>query len=131
VATTRRLGWWQVTATAQCVPQLRRALLAAISGRGLDDDAVALAISEALANVVLHAYPTGEGLVTLTAEMSPTELVVIVADHGIGARSFEVGSAASGLGLGLALIHELCSTSTTEPTSDGTTITMSFTTTAT
>jgi serine/threonine-protein kinase RsbW len=129
VVGTRRLGWWQVTATAQCVPQLRRALVAAIDGRGLDDDAVALAVSEALGNVVRHAYPDSEGLVTLTAEISPTELVVVVADQGVGARSFESGSA-SGLGIGLALIRALCSTASIDPTSDGTTVTMSFPTAA-
>ena len=120
-----RLGEWQAVAVPESVPKLRRALLAAIRGRGFPDMDVGLAATEALSNVVRHAYPDGEGPVALTAEASPTELVVVVADEGVGARSFELSSI-PGLGIGLRLIHELCHSATVEPTSDGTTVTMTF-----
>ena len=102
-----RLGEWHAVAVPESVPKLRRALLAKIQGRGFHDLDVGLAVTEALSNVVRHAYPGGEGPVTLTAEASPSELVVVVADEGVGARSFELSST-SGLGIGLRLIHELC-----------------------
>ena len=107
------------------VPKLRRALLAAIQGRGFPEMDVGLAVTEALSNVVRHAYPNGEGPVTLTAEASPSTLVVVVADEGVGARSLELKRTA-GPGVGLRLIHELCHHATIEPTSDGTTGTMTF-----
>ena len=120
-----RLGEWQTLAVPPIVPKLRRALLAAIHGRGFPDMDVGLAATEALSNVVRHAYPKTEGPVTLTADASPNELVVTVADEGVGARSFELSSI-PGLGIGLRLIHELCQSATVEPTSDGTTVTMTF-----
>lgn len=124
---SERLGWWQVSAVAAGVPRLRHLVLGAIRGRGFDGDAVGLAVTEAATNVVRHAYPDAEGDITLSVEASAVELVVVVADQGIGARSFFLGSE-SGLGLGLALIRELCAGMTVEPTSQGTTVTMRFST---
>ena len=119
------LGEWHAVAVPDSVPELRRALHAKIQGRGFHDLEVGLAVTEALSNVVRHAYPGGEGPVTLTAEASPSELTVIVADEGIGARSLELKRTA-GLGIGLRLIYELCHRASIEPTSDGTTVTMIF-----
>lgn len=106
---------------------MRRALLAIIVGRGFDEDAVALAATEAITNVVRHAYQAAGGLVTLTAAASPDELVVVVADEGAGMRSLTLESDAKGRGMGLALIRELCAHVRIEPTHDGTTLTMRFT----
>ena len=121
-----RLGEWHAVAVPKCVPNLRRGLLAAIRGRGFDEMDVGLAVTEALSNVVRHAYPGSEGPVTLTADASSSELVVAVGDQGVGARSFAL-SATPGLGIGVRLIHELCHHATIVPGSDGTTVTMTFT----
>jgi hypothetical protein len=48
-----------------------------------------------------------------------------VADEGAGDRSFTL-RADPGLGMGLALIRELCSSVRIDPTSAGTTVTMRF-----
>jgi anti-sigma regulatory factor (Ser/Thr protein kinase) len=109
------------------VPELRRALGAAIAGRGFDKDAVALAATEAITNVVRHAYQTPGGWVTLTAAASADELVVVVADSGLGMRSLILKSDSKSLGMGLALIRELCAHVRIEPTHAGTTLTMRFT----
>jgi anti-sigma regulatory factor (Ser/Thr protein kinase) len=84
-----------------------------------------LAITEALANVVLHAYPTHEGDVSVVAELVDTDLVVVVSDAG--ARGFESAQSA-GLGLGLGLIRGLCPGAVIAATPAGTAVTMRFTT---
>jgi anti-sigma regulatory factor (Ser/Thr protein kinase) len=109
------------------VAELRRALQATIAGRGFDEDAVALAATEAITNVVLHAYQAPGGSVTLTATASADELVVVVADEGVGMRSLTLRGDPKGLGMGLALIRELCADVRIEPTPAGTTLAMRFT----
>jgi hypothetical protein len=74
-------------------------LLGRIAGRGFDTDAVALAVIEAVTNVVRHAYSAPGGTVMLRAEASPDELVVVVADEGIGSRG-DIARRNPGLGVG-------------------------------
>jgi anti-sigma regulatory factor (Ser/Thr protein kinase) len=107
------------------VPQLRRSLRDTIAGRGFDDDAVALAATEAITNVVRHAYPRS-GPVTLSVEASAEEILVVVADEGIWTRKGTTRRDPSH-GVGVALIHELCARARIEPTHSGTTVTMRFT----
>lgn len=107
------------------MPRIRRDLLHGLCGRGFDQVAVSLAVTEAIANVVLHAYPTGHGHVTVTADIVEDELVVVVSDSGVGGHSFQ-SSGQAGLGLGLALIRELSTSATIVPTGEGTTVTMQF-----
>jgi anti-sigma regulatory factor (Ser/Thr protein kinase) len=123
---SERLGAWHVLAVPSSVPELRRALRASIARRGFDEDAVALAATEAVTNVVRHAYQT-RGSVTLTAAAFADELVVVVADEGLGMRSLTLQSDPKSLGMGLALIRELCAHVRIEPTHTGTTLTMRFT----
>jgi anti-sigma regulatory factor (Ser/Thr protein kinase) len=122
---SERLGSWRVPAVPGSVPELRRAVRAVIADRGFEDVAVGLAVTEAVTNVVRHAYSGSVGSVTLSADASTEELVLIVADEGVGGRSFTL-RADPGLGLGLALIRELCSSVRIDPTNAGTTVTMRF-----
>ena len=118
---------WRLPAIPGSVPRLRRELLEAISGLGFDEEAVALAVTEALTNAVRHAYPGSQGPVTLSVEQSPDRLVVVVIDEGIGARSFTArGGADRGMGMGLPLLQELCASVRVEPGSSGTAVTMDF-----
>jgi len=121
-----QLGTWRVSAVARSVPQLRRALQERIAGRGLDEEAVALAATEAISNVVRHAY-LRSGPVSLSVQASTEEVLVVVADEGIWARKDTTRNRSS-RGIGLALIHELCASARIEPTDTGTTVTMRFTT---
>jgi serine/threonine-protein kinase RsbW len=66
---------------------------------------VRLAVSEACANVIVHAYRDSEGLLELTASTLPDRtLEIVVRDHGLG-----MGPRADspGLGVGLPLIAAL------------------------
>jgi len=116
---------WRVPAVPNAVWELRRMLLTRIDGRGFDTDAIALAVTEAVTNVVRHAYSAPGGTVMLRAEASADELVIVVADEGIGSRG-HVARRNPGLGMGLALIRELSTSVRIEPTPSGTTITMRF-----
>jgi anti-sigma regulatory factor (Ser/Thr protein kinase) len=74
---------------------------------GLDVDVwpVGLVISEAVTNVVLHAYRHREpGSVRMKATVADGLLTVVVADDGIG---MSPRSDSPGLGVGLALIRRL------------------------
>jgi anti-sigma regulatory factor (Ser/Thr protein kinase) len=100
-------------------------LLAGITGRGFDTDAVALAVTEAVTNVVRHAYSAPGGTVMLSAETSRDELVVVVADEGIGSRG-DIARRDPGMGVGLALIRELSTSVYIDATNTGTIVTMRF-----
>lgn len=63
---------------------------------------VALAVSEAVTNAVLHAYRDGRtGNVRVVACGRPTEFVVVVRDYGCGMRPHPESP---GAGFGLAII---------------------------
>lgn len=69
---------------------------------------IRLAVTEACANVVVHAYPSGEeGPMEVLASMCEGELTVLVRDWGAGVRP---RSDSPGLGLGLSLIAALAET---------------------
>ena len=66
---------------------------------------IRLAVTEACANVVVHAYPDGrEGQMEVVAAMQDETLTVLVRDWGCGIRP---RPDSPGLGLGLSLIAAL------------------------
>jgi anti-sigma regulatory factor (Ser/Thr protein kinase) len=66
---------------------------------------VELAVAEAVANSVLHAYPDrAQGTINVRAELLGDDLVVSVADDGTGMRP---NLERRGLGIGLAMIGRL------------------------
>jgi serine/threonine-protein kinase RsbW len=66
---------------------------------------IRLAVTEACANVVVHAYPDGqEGQMEVVASMEGETLTVLVRDWGCGIRP---RPDSPGLGLGLSLIAAL------------------------
>ena len=83
---------------------------------------VALAVSEAVTNVVKYAYgPGGEGNVAFGASSEDGWLELRVADGGDGFRE----GASDGLGLGLQIIAHLCGDLTIVQ-EDGTEVIMRF-----
>jgi serine/threonine-protein kinase RsbW/stage II sporulation protein AB (anti-sigma F factor) len=68
-------------------------------------DSIRLAVSEAATNVVVHAYQDHPGQIQLDAGLASGELWVLIADDGFGMRP-RLDS--PGLGVGLALISQVC-----------------------
>ena len=117
-----------VAAEPARISGVRRAVcaLAAHAGLGADRRAeVALAVGEACANVVVHAYPGPRpGRLLVTAWTTPEGLVVEVRDQGVGMAP---RPDSPGLGLGLPLITSLATSVDLDVTpAGGTTMRMSF-----
>jgi anti-sigma regulatory factor (Ser/Thr protein kinase) len=68
---------------------------------------VKLAVTEACTNVVVHAYPDGEGPLGVSAWVHDDRLTVVVHDEG---RGMLPRADSPGLGLGLPLIATLAET---------------------
>jgi serine/threonine-protein kinase RsbW len=93
-------------ATPDAIPKLRHAVADYARAVGIDGsqlDGVRLAVSEALSNVVLHAYEDEPGCLHLTARVVGDELWVLVADDGRGHNASPIRP---GLGWGLAFITD-------------------------
>jgi anti-sigma regulatory factor (Ser/Thr protein kinase) len=114
-------------AIAESVPVARRALMAVAEAAGVGDDqleAVSLSVSEALTNVVVHAYPGRSGWIQVSAWTAGRELVILIADEGHGLHAH---SDSPGLGVGLALIAKLTDEfEILQPPSGGTQVKMRF-----
>jgi anti-sigma regulatory factor (Ser/Thr protein kinase) len=89
-----------VTDARQAIAELAAA--AGARGERLDD--IRLASSEALSNVVQHAYAGQTGQIHATARVANGELWVLISDDGCGLHA---GRQSDGLGLGLALIAQV------------------------
>ncbi|UOX93533.1 ATP-binding protein [Amycolatopsis sp. FBCC-B4732] len=93
---------------------------------GLDLEArqaVLLAAYEAMANVVVHAYRGGDGVLDLHASSRGDVVVVTVADHGRWQSEARPGPLH---GRGLPLIRSLSAAAVVDKTAAGTTVTMTF-----
>lgn len=117
----------QFVASAAQVGRVRREVRAHASQHGVVDcEAVALAVSEAVTNALLHARPRGASLpcVELTAELRTGPVfVVTVADDGLGLRP---RTDSPGAGLGLVLIEGLTDELDIASGAQGTRVTMGF-----
>jgi serine/threonine-protein kinase RsbW len=99
----------RLPARSASIGVLRHAVTEFAAGCGASEvqlEDIALAVSEALSNVVLHAYagcdPPGD--ITVEAWMSEQGFVVVVGDEGSG---IVPRADSPGLGLGLPLIAKL------------------------
>ena len=95
----------------------RERLVAFVLDNGGDAELVArsaLATTEAVANVVRHAYVDGDGWIDVEADIDDGLLEVVVADRGEGLRS----TPSDGLGAGLAIIAD-CADDCTIRSGDG------------
>jgi serine/threonine-protein kinase RsbW len=110
------------------VPAARRVLTDLAAGAGATREqieAVRLAASETLSNVVIHAYRGGDpGLIHVSAAIASGELWLLIADDGCG---LQPGTDSPGLGVGLALIAQACdSLAIVKRSSGGTEVRMRF-----
>jgi anti-sigma regulatory factor (Ser/Thr protein kinase) len=95
---------WIAPATADEVGRIRRAAAAAAAEHGLAGRALEqfeLAVSEALTNAVLHAYPRAPGPVSLELECDGDEIRATIADEGMGLTA---QAERRGLGMGLGIL---------------------------
>ena len=112
---------WSALATAESVPQIRQAVVDFACANGIAGERaqdVGLAISEAVANAVVHAYRrhTQPGAVHVSAKAEGDWLEVRVIDDGIGIAP---RSDSPGLGLGLPLINRLADQAELRERADG------------
>ena len=119
----------RVSAEAHQVAGMRNAVVTLADACGMSEDAradIALAVSEACTNVVMHAYidAPAPGALTVEASHHDGELVVAVRDEG---RGMLPRTDSPGLGLGLSLIGRLSQrVDTGQNGARGTEVRMSF-----
>ena len=117
-----------IPADARLLPRTRRAVAGFVeetapSAEVVDD--VVLALDEACANVIRHAFPEGiDGTIHLLADIDDDKVSVLVEDDGVGFDPFEVdlrGDLERTSGRGLDLIRKLMTSVDVEsPTETGT-----------
>ena len=111
-------------ATLDSVATARRAVQGFARDLEVDLDGMVLAVSEAVANVVAHAYEEdADGVIELSAAASPLEVPVTVRDHGGGLAGAE---RPPGAGYGLLIIRRLAQHVELADTRDGVALTMAF-----
>jgi anti-sigma regulatory factor (Ser/Thr protein kinase) len=92
-----------VRAAPWAIPDIRHRISAFALARGASGADVArieLAVTEAVTNVVLHAYGDEPGSVHFAVDAVDGDVQVLISDHGTGMRPGGSG----GLGLGLGII---------------------------
>jgi anti-sigma regulatory factor (Ser/Thr protein kinase) len=114
-----------ITAVPSILPAIRRdldRLLDGEFGRMQRVWDIRLAVTEACANAVLHAYPAGEaGTVHVAAEVSADNLVVSVRDYGRGIADTRLGQ-----GVGMGLMRSLADTLEVHDADPGVLVRMKF-----
>jgi serine/threonine-protein kinase RsbW len=118
----------ELPADARLLPRTRRAIAGYLEDVGTEPDEradVVLALDEACANVIRHAFPDGTiGTLRLRAEIGDDAVTVQVEDDGVGFNPFQVTmrepEAEDTAGRGLLLIRQLMTTVQLEsPTETG------------
>lgn len=91
----------------------------------VDVDAIVLAVSEAVSNVVMHAYPAraNPGEFELRGRASPSEVTLEIVDSG---RGLGHGASSAGAGLGLVIIERLAEAVELDDSPGGVALTMHF-----
>jgi anti-sigma regulatory factor (Ser/Thr protein kinase) len=114
----------RLPASLESVAAARDAVRRFAGDLDVDLEAILLAVSEAVSNVVAHAYADGpRGTVELSALASPFEMTVTVRDSG---RGLNPGGGTAGAGFGLLIIRRLAQHVELEETADGVALTMGF-----
>jgi anti-sigma regulatory factor (Ser/Thr protein kinase) len=97
-------------ALPRAVTAIRGRIVAFARDQGADDamlHRIAVAVSEAVSNAVIHAYPRcTRGQVRYVADLEDGDLEIVIADDGVGIRADPAGD---GIGLGLSVIATLSS----------------------
>lgn len=113
-------------ATPAALAPLRHASVEAFLAAGGDpagSGAVALAVTEACANAVRHAYPSGRGEIRLDTWVEGGLFVIQVRDRGI---LLDAETRVAREGLGVHLMHEVADTDIVPRMSGGTEVRLAF-----
>ena len=98
-------------ARAEGVGVVRQALVGVADGLALDTSILSdakMAVTEAVTNCVVHAFPDGDGRFQVEMHADESSLTVVVRDDGKGMATADEGrSGTSALGLGMPLIAAL------------------------
>ena len=114
----------ELPAVASSVAAGRHAVTDFCNGYSVDHGAIAIAVSEALTNVVVHAYRgNGLGPLRISATMLADALLVVVSDDGQGMTP---RSDSPGLGVGMSLIARLTNAIEVDSDHGGTRLKMRF-----
>jgi serine/threonine-protein kinase RsbW len=108
VVTTPKSASDSFPAVRESIPLIRHRVADVAKRLGASDaqlEAVRLAVSEAVTNVVIHAYRDDPGEVQVTIQGLKDELWVLIADDGCGCQ---MPPTTPGLGWGLAIITNSC-----------------------
>jgi anti-sigma regulatory factor (Ser/Thr protein kinase) len=115
----------QLPATVTSVAEARRSVRRFAAELEVDVDGMVLAVSEAVANVVTHAYADdARGVIELSATASPYEVAIEVRDHGRGMAGARRPS--PGAGYGIEIIRRLAQHVAVRDSGDGVALTMRF-----
>lgn len=128
VCSTAPRAAWELPAEPSTVAAIRNGVREFARAHGASEALlmdVALAVTEAVTNAVVHAFVDREpGTVWTSIDAGPDELVVTVTDDG---RGMQPRADSPGLGLGLPTIASLTRSMDMHPSpGGGTTITMAF-----
>jgi anti-sigma regulatory factor (Ser/Thr protein kinase) len=114
----------QLPATVDSVSAARHAVRRFAADLDVDVDGMTLAVSEAVANVVAHAYEDGtRGVIELSATASPFEVAVVVRDRG---RGLKPARSSHGAGFGVEIIRRLAQHVAFDDSAAGVALTMRF-----
>jgi anti-sigma regulatory factor (Ser/Thr protein kinase) len=114
----------ELPATPSSVGEARRAVTRLAREIGASEEYVALGVSEAVGNAVVHAYKEGEpGTVRVRATPEPGCLIVAVVDDGDG---MALNLDSPGLGLGIPLMTRVTRDVRFDSSAHGTSVLMSF-----
>ena len=108
----------RIGARPEQLQHVRHALGSWLDGQGTAPEVgaeIALAVHEAAANVVEHAYPGGGGELVVRARADDGQIVVVVEDDG----QWRAPSRTDQRGRGLALMHGLMDDVEITPLEDG------------
>jgi stage II sporulation protein AB (anti-sigma F factor) len=106
------------------VPRARHVVSEFADEHGANAEAVAVAVSEAVGNALIHGYRDGgNGAVGITAKLEADRVVITVEDDGVGMRPHPN---APGLGLGLPLVGRFADSLEIESRQQGTRLVMGF-----
>jgi anti-sigma regulatory factor (Ser/Thr protein kinase) len=114
----------QLPAVVESVAVARNAVRRFAAGLEVDVVGMTLAVSEAVANVVAHAYHDGEpGSIDLSAAVSRDEVAIVVRDHGCG---LQAAGDSRGAGFGIEIIRRLAQDVALDDGDPGVQLTMRF-----